>query len=90
MFKKLVVLDTDDRTGKAYGEKIGKTVRDELEQMLRFDIIPPEKVSVQHPLSPQSLDKISKKLQSDGFIVCRVALSHEMVNISLEILDRRG
>ncbi len=90
LFKKLVVLDTDDRTGKAYGEKIGKTVRDELKQMLRFNIIPPEKVRVQHPLSPQSLDKISKKLQADGFIVCRVALSHEMVNISLEILDRRG
>ena len=41
LFKKLAVLDTDDRTGKAYGEKIGKTVRSELEQMLRFDIIPP-------------------------------------------------
>lgn len=90
MFKKLSVLDMDDRTGKAYGEKIGKTVRGELEQMLRFDIIPPEKVRVQYSLSPQSLGKISKKLQADGFIVGRVALSHEMVNISLEILDRRG
>src|SRR3990172_3729533 len=90
LFKKLAVLDTDDRTGKTYGEMIGKTVKSELEQMLRFDIIPPEKARVQHPLSPQSLGEISNKLQTDGFIVGRVALSHEMVNISLEILDRRG
>ena len=90
LFKKLAVLDTDDRTGKAYGEKIGKTVRSELEQMLRFDIIPPEKVRVQHPLSPQSLGEISNKLQTDGFIAGRVALSHKMVNISLEILDKKG
>lgn len=81
LFKKLAVLDTDDRTGKDYGGKIGKTVIDELEQMLRFDII---------QLPSQSLSNISEKPQADGFIICRVALSHEMVNISLELLDRRG
>jgi len=90
LFKKLAVLDTDDRTGKNYAEKIEKIVRDELDQMLRFDIIPQKNVRVQHPLSPQSLGTISKMLQADGYIVGRVALSHEMVNISLEILDRRG
>lgn len=90
LFKKLAVLDTDDRTGKAYGEKIEIIVRDELVQMLRFDIIPQKKVRVQHPLSPQSLGTISKILQADGFIVGRVTLSHKMVNISLEILDKKG
>ena len=90
LFKKLAVLDTDDRTGKAYGEKIEIIVRDELEQMLRFDIIPQKNVRVQHPISPQSLDTIGKILQADGFIVGRVTLSHKMVNISLEILDKKG
>jgi len=90
LFNKLVVLDTDDSTGKNYGEKIGKTLIDELAQMLRFDLIPPEKVHVQHPLSQQSLGELSEKLQADGFIVGRVAISNKMVNISLEILDRRG
>src|SRR2546428_2390458 len=61
LFKKLAVLDIDDRTGKAYGEKIGKTVRTELEQMLRFDIVPSEEVRVQYPLSTKALEKISKK-----------------------------
>lgn len=90
LFKKLAVLDMDDSTGKTYGEKIEKIVRDELDQMLRFDIIPQKNVRVQHPLSPQSLGTISKILQADGFIVGRVVLSNKMVNISLEILDRRG
>ncbi|MCC6545005.1 MAG: hypothetical protein IT392_11005 [Nitrospirae bacterium] len=90
LFKKLALLNTDDRTGKDYGEKIEKIVRDELEQMLRFDIIPQDKVRVQHPLSQQSLGTINKILQADGFIVGRVDLSNEMINISLEILDKRG
>src|SRR4030067_366235 len=90
LFKKLAVLDTDDRTGKAYGEKIEQIVRDELEQMLRFDIVPQKHVRVQHPLSPQTLGTISKILQTDGFIVGRVTLSKKMLNISLEILDKEG
>lgn len=80
LFKKLAVPDTDDLTEKACGKEIGKTVRDELEQMLRFDVI---------QLPTQSSGKTSEKPQADGFIVCRASHSHEMVNISLEILDRR-
>src|SRR3990172_6901543 len=65
LFKKLAVLDTDDRTGKTYGEMIGKTVRDEIGQMLRFDILL-ETLHVQHPLSPKSLRTISNILHADG------------------------
>lgn len=90
VFKKIVVLDLDDHTGKAYGEKIGKVVRTELEQMLRFDIASPEEVQVQYPLSTKLLGKIRKKLQVDAFIVGRVTLSHEIVTISLEILNGNG
>ncbi len=90
LFQKLAVLDTDDSTGKALGKKIGKITRSELEQIQRFDIIPPEKVRIQHPFTPQSLEKIGSELQVDGFIVSRVYLSNETLNISLEIRDSRG
>jgi len=90
VFKKIAVLDLDDRTGKVYGEKIVKVVRTELEQMLRFDIVPLEEVRVQYPLSKKTLSKISKNLQLDAFIIGWVTLSDQTVTISLEILDKNG
>src|SRR5436853_34634 len=90
VFKKIAVLDIDDRTGKAFGVKIGKIIRADLEQMVRFDIVPSEEVRVQYPLSTKALEKINKKLQVDAFIAASVNLSHGIVTISLEILDRKG
>jgi hypothetical protein len=90
VFKKIAVLDLEDRTAKAFGVKIGKIIRAELEQMLRFDITPPEKVLIRYPLSAQTLRKSGKELQLDGFIVGWVTHSNQLATISLEILDRNG
>ena len=90
VFKKIAVLDLDDRTGKAYGERLGEVVRTELEQMLRFDIVPPDAVRIRYPLSTATLGRIGKDLQLDAFIAGRVALSDQIITISLEILDGKG
>ncbi len=90
VFKKIAVLDVDDHTGKGYGEGMGKVVRNELEQMLRFDIVPPEEVRIQYPLSTKTLGKISKDLKLDAFIAGRVTLSDQIVTISLEVRDGKG
>lgn len=90
VFNKIAVLDLDDRTGKGYAAKIGKIIRTELEQMLRFDIVSPEKVHVQYPLSTQRLGKLSKELGVDGLIVGWITRSNQVVTVSLEIIDKKG
>src|SRR5438477_13074324 len=81
LFKILVVLNLDDQTEKGYGEKIEKMVRGELGGMMRFEILPPETARVPYPLLPQSLSKISREFQTDGFIAGGVAFSNKKLNI---------
>ena len=90
VFKTIAVLDLNDLTGKNYGEKIDGVVRSELDQMLRFDIVPLEKGQVQYPLSTKNLAKTSKKLHLDAYFAGEISIRDHTVKISLEILDKTG
>ena len=90
VFKKIAVLDLIDLTEKGNGDKIGSIVRSELDQMLRFDIIPLEPGQVRYPLSTKNLAKISERLQLDAYIAGEISVSNRTVIVSLKILDHEG
>lgn len=86
-FKRIGVLDPEDRTHQSYSKVIGKRLRRELAGTFRFEIVPQPKLSKKLPLSTPNLIELAKQFKLDGIISGRVEIVGDALKLELILLN---
>jgi hypothetical protein len=89
LFKKIGVLNPEDRTHGQYGKSIGKQVRRALASTFRFEIVPQPKLSKELPLSESDLADLGQKYKLDGLVTGIVEIKDRSLKIKLILLEAR-
>jgi len=88
-FKKIGLLNPEDRTNQRYTKNIGKQIRHELAAAFRFEIVPQPKLAKELPLSTQGLIDLGKKFELDGIITGMVEVVGDHLKIDLTLLEAK-
>jgi hypothetical protein len=88
-FKKIGVLNPEDRTHGQYGKRIGKQIRRALASTFRFEIVPQPKLSKELPLSTSDLIDLGEKFQLDGIINGIVEVKGDDLKMELTLLEAK-
>lgn len=88
-FKKIGVLNPEDRTHGQYGKRIGKQIRRALASTFRFEIVPQPKLSKELPLSTSDLIDLGEKFQLDGIIDGIVEVKGDDLKMELTLLEAK-
>jgi len=89
VFKKIGLLDPEDRTRQGLAKNIGKQIGRELAGTFRFEIIPPPKLAKGLPLSLSELTDIGERNGLDGIVVGVVEIKDKALKIELTLLEAK-
>jgi len=90
VFKKIGLLNPEDRTNQRYTKNIGKQIRQSLAASFRFEIVPQPKLAKKLPLPMPELVELGKKFELDGIITGKVEIEADHLKIDLSLLDAKS
>lgn len=88
-FKRIGLLNPEDRTNQRYTKDIGKQVRREMAAAFRFEIVPQPKLAKELPLSTPELIDLGKKFELNGIITGLVKIEGDHLRIDLTLLEAK-
>ena len=88
-FKRIGLLNPEDRTSRQYTKNIGKQIRQSLAAPFRFEIVPQPKLAKELPLSTPELIDLGKKFELDGIITGMVEIEGDHLKIDLSLLEAK-
>lgn len=89
IFKKIGLLNPEDRTRQRYAKTIGKQIRRALAGTFRFEIVPQPKLAKELPLTTPDLIDLGKKFGLDGIITGMVEVKGGDLKIDLTLLEAK-
>ena len=88
-FKKIGLLNPEDRTTQRFTKDIGKRIRRVLAAAFRFEIVPQPKLARELPLTIPDLTALGKRFDLDGIITGMVKIEGDHLKIDLNLLDAK-
>jgi hypothetical protein len=86
-YKRIGLLNPEDRTNQRFTKNIGKQVRQSLAAPFRFEIVPQPKLAKELPLSTPDLIDLGKKFKLDGIITGMVEIERDHLKIDLNLVE---
>jgi len=87
-FKRIALFELEDKTAEGYGRVVSSSLRDNISDSVRFEIVIPEEQKI--PSSRKEAIKIGKKLKADAVIHGSSKIEDDILKISLEMINVRN
>src|SRR4030067_1082820 len=85
IFKRIALFELEDKTAEGYGRVVSSSLRDNISDSVRFEIVMPEEQKI--PSSRKEAIKIGKKLKADAVIHGSSKMEDDILKISLEMIN---
>jgi len=84
-FKRIAFFELEDKTAEGYGRVVSRSLRNNIADLMRFEIITPEEQKI--PSSRKEAVKTGKKLKADAVIHGSSKIEDDILKISLEMIN---
>ncbi len=84
-FKRIALFELEDKTAEGYGRVVSRFLRDNISDLVRFEIVIPEEQKI--PSSRKEAIKTGKKLKADAVIHGSSKMEDDILKISLEMIN---